>query len=284
MNSPITALDLYYKVRARNEVAALAGRPVQAQNQYQEMLARNKAIAAGCTRAELAFHPPDPALVGARGDPGADSQVPGPKGDKGNKGDKGDPGADSQAPGPKGDKGNKGDPGADSQVPGPKGDPGKDGDPGKQGKQGKQGEKGEKGEKGNEGVSYGYGGGSDLSIYTPANGKTFPVRLMEWPVDSIVETAPGRARIVLSTASSAPSDPGSSSTAWNEVPGGAVNGSNPTFTLAHAPQAGALMLFKNGMLQRVGSGNDYTIASLTITFETGNIPQADDVLLSTYPW
>ena len=74
------------------------------------------------------------------------------------------------------------------------------------------------------------------------------------------------------------------SLAWNEVPDGAVNGSNPTFTLAHAPQAGALMLFKNGMLQRVGSGNDYTIASLTITFETGNIPQADDVLLSTYPW
>ena len=61
--------------------------------------------------------------------PGADSTVPGPKGDTGAKGDpgvKGDPGADSTVPGPKGDTG-VGLPGADSTVPGPKGDPGADG-------------------------------------------------------------------------------------------------------------------------------------------------------------
>jgi hypothetical protein len=57
------------------------------------------------------------------GPPGADSTVPGPKGDKGDTGDQGvpgAPGADSTVPGPKGDKGDKGDTG-DQGVPGPPG-------------------------------------------------------------------------------------------------------------------------------------------------------------------
>jgi hypothetical protein len=58
-------------------------------------------------------------LTGAKGDPGADSTAPGPKGDKGDpgpKGDKGDPGADSTVPGPAGPKGDKGDPGTGVHI------------------------------------------------------------------------------------------------------------------------------------------------------------------------
>jgi hypothetical protein len=54
-------------------------------------------------------------LIGDTGDAGADSTVPGPKGDTG---DTGDAGADSTVPGPKGDTG---DAGADSTVAGPAG-------------------------------------------------------------------------------------------------------------------------------------------------------------------
>lgn len=92
------------------------------------------------------------------GPAGADSVVPGPKGDKGDKGDRGDDGADSNVPGPaghspvvtmtgdqvtidgvvagphltgpKGDAGLDGDDGADSTIPGPKGDKGDTGDTG----------------------------------------------------------------------------------------------------------------------------------------------------------
>lgn len=51
-----------------------------------------------------------------------------------------------------------------------------------------------------------------------------------------------------------------------ETPGGAVNGVNTTFTLASAPTAGSEELFLNGVLQEPGTGNDYTISSLTITY------------------
>jgi len=68
----------------------------------------------------------------------------------------------------------------------------------------------------------------------------------------------------------------------NAVPTGVINGTNPTFTLASTPLANTLMLFKNGMLQRAGAGNDYTLATATITFLAGNIPQAGSVLLAAY--
>ena len=54
----------------------------------------------------------DSTVPGPQGNPGADSTVPGPQGNPGT------PGADSTVPGPMGD------PGADSTVPGPMGDPG----------------------------------------------------------------------------------------------------------------------------------------------------------------
>jgi len=76
---------------------------------------------------------------------------------------------------------------------------------------------------------------------------------------------------------------GSSETAVDgETPGGTVNGSNATFTLANTPASGSLHLFVNGIRQRAGSGNDYTISGDTITFETAAIPLTGDVLLADY--
>lgn len=68
-----------------------------------------------------------------------------------------------------------------------------------------------------------------------------------------------------------------------EAPSGTINGSNTDFTLAHTPvSAPALLLFKNGLAQTQGSGNDYTVTGSTITFETGAVPQTGDTLLAWY--
>lgn len=53
-----------------------------------------------------------------------------------------------------------------------------------------------------------------------------------------------------------------------EVPTGAINGSNVTYTLANTPTAGSEHVYLNGVLQESGSGNDYTISSATITYLT----------------
>lgn len=53
--------------------------------------------------------------------------------------------------------------------------------------------------------------------------------------------------------------------ASNETPGGAVNGSNVNFTLAHAPTNGNIMLYYNGILLEPGAGNDFTLSGTTIT-------------------
>jgi hypothetical protein len=66
----------------------------------------------------------------------------------------------------------------------------------------------------------------------------------------------------------------------NEIPTGVLNGVNTTFTLAHAPVSASLMLFLNGQLLRPGSGNDYTISSLTIT--TLFAPLSTDLLSASY--
>jgi len=64
-----------------------------------------------------------------------------------------------------------------------------------------------------------------------------------------------------------------------ETPGGTANGTNPTFTLAQAPNPSAsLEIFRNGILQQAPT--DYTLSNSTISFV--NIPQAADVLLAYY--
>ena len=75
---------------------------------------------------------------------------------------------------------------------------------------------------------------------------------------------------------------GASNFVIREVPTGTVNGSNATFTLANTPTAGTEHVFVNGVLQNVGAGNDYTISTVTITFQSGAIPQSGDVVLVSY--
>lgn len=69
---------------------------------------------------------------------------------------------------------------------------------------------------------------------------------------------------------------------WGETPSGTINGTNATFTLANTPAntSTALQLFLNGIRQRPGSGNDFTISGLTITML--NVPQTGDGLLADY--
>jgi len=66
------------------------------------------------------------------------------------------------------------------------------------------------------------------------------------------------------------------------TPGGAVNGTNDTFTLATTPVNNTEMVFVNGVLQNAGAGNDYTISGTTITFLSGAIPQTGDIIRVTY--
>lgn len=51
----------------------------------------------------------------------------------------------------------------------------------------------------------------------------------------------------------------------NETPGGLLNNSNVTYTLAFTPVAGTVTLLVNGQVQDPGSGNDYTISGATIS-------------------
>jgi hypothetical protein len=67
----------------------------------------------------------------------------------------------------------------------------------------------------------------------------------------------------------------------SEVPTGAINGSNATFTLAATPSpASSLQLYLNGLRQ--DAGVDYTLSGATITFFTASLPQSGDLLLASY--
>lgn len=78
--------------------------------------------------------------------------------------------------------------------------------------------------------------------------------------------------------------------AWihNETPGGSISGTtgadgNADFTLASAPTSDArIFLYKNGILQIVGTGNDFTRSGTTLTFASGAIPITGDKLRCTY--
>ena len=53
-----------------------------------------------------------------------------------------------------------------------------------------------------------------------------------------------------------------------EIPSGAINGSNTTYTLANTPVSGSEEVFVNGLLMESGAGNDYTISGANITMLT----------------
>jgi hypothetical protein len=65
-----------------------------------------------------------------------------------------------------------------------------------------------------------------------------------------------------------------------EVPSGTVNGSNTNFGLANTPLASTLKVYLNGLRQRGGAGNDYTLSGTTITFATA--PSTGDYLEVEY--
>jgi hypothetical protein len=66
------------------------------------------------------------------------------------------------------------------------------------------------------------------------------------------------------------------------VTGAPFNGVKNQVTLASTPISGTEQVYLNGVLMNQGTGNDYTISGATITFETGAIPQAGDVVLVSY--
>jgi hypothetical protein len=66
-----------------------------------------------------------------------------------------------------------------------------------------------------------------------------------------------------------------------EVPGGTLDGTNGTFTLANTPSpAGSLVLYRNGMAQKPAV--DYTLTAASVQFLAGAIPQPGDTLLAWY--
>jgi len=66
-----------------------------------------------------------------------------------------------------------------------------------------------------------------------------------------------------------------------EVPAGTVNGVNTGFTLANSPAPiSSLTLFRNGLLQRLGT--DYTLSGPSITFAPGSVPQGGDFVRAYY--
>lgn len=67
---------------------------------------------------------------------------------------------------------------------------------------------------------------------------------------------------------------------WNEAVSGTVNGINTAFTLAGTPLSTKLMLYVNGVLQKSGAGNDYTISGSNITMLYA--PLTGSVLTATY--
>ena len=66
-----------------------------------------------------------------------------------------------------------------------------------------------------------------------------------------------------------------------EVPSGAVDGSNVAFSISSAPTpVSSLHLFRNGLLQKVGF--DYTLSGTSITFVSAATPQPGDTMLASY--
>jgi hypothetical protein len=68
----------------------------------------------------------------------------------------------------------------------------------------------------------------------------------------------------------------------DETPGGVINGTNTSFTLAHAPNpASSLYVFRNGL--RLRSAVDYSITGTALVFLSPiSTPQPGDVLLVSY--
>jgi hypothetical protein len=65
-----------------------------------------------------------------------------------------------------------------------------------------------------------------------------------------------------------------------ETPGGIVDGTNNTLTLANTPLGSSLMLFRNGLY--LTPNFDFTLTGSSILFSVGAIPQPGDTLTASY--
>jgi hypothetical protein len=66
-----------------------------------------------------------------------------------------------------------------------------------------------------------------------------------------------------------------------DAPAGIVDGANPSFLIAAAPDpVSSLAVYRNGLLQKLGS--DYTFSGRTVTFVAAAVPQPGDTLLASY--
>lgn len=73
---------------------------------------------------------------------------------------------------------------------------------------------------------------------------------------------------------------GQSTFADAETPGGTVDGTNNTITLANTPLGSSLLLFRNGLY--LTPGFDYTLTGSTVQFVAGATPQPGDRLTASY--
>ena len=65
-----------------------------------------------------------------------------------------------------------------------------------------------------------------------------------------------------------------------EIPVGAIDDVNVTYTIAFTPYTNSVHVWMNGVLQRVGGLNDYTISGTTITFNVA--PSTNSTLVVSY--
>jgi hypothetical protein len=65
-----------------------------------------------------------------------------------------------------------------------------------------------------------------------------------------------------------------------EIPFGAINGTNNTFTTQFVPRLGSEEVYRNGVLQTRGSTNDYQINGNTIVFLSA--PSVHSIILVNY--
>ncbi|MEP6714843.1 MAG: hypothetical protein ABJC09_04675 [Terriglobia bacterium] len=65
-----------------------------------------------------------------------------------------------------------------------------------------------------------------------------------------------------------------------ETPGGLVDGTNVTFTLANPPSGSSLSLYRNGLYMKAGV--DYTLTNSSFTFLGASPPEPGDTLIASY--
>jgi hypothetical protein len=58
---------------------------------------------------------------------------------------------------------------------------------------------------------------------------------------------------------------------FNETAGGAVDGTNATYTAANGYVTGTLQVYLNGLLQNEGAGNDYALSGADVVFVTAPV-------------